>query len=120
MATGDAYIPRMVNLEYTPGEGPNLFPEPGWEGGALETGAFHESPGGFADPFSDDDGGVQPISREQVYANHGMQVNQTAAAVGDPRAVAPPPTGVVHWGLRGRGLEPGPPPRRTEQGAARR
>nr|XP_020187474.1 uncharacterized protein LOC109773188 [Aegilops tauschii subsp. strangulata] len=117
-ATADAYVPRMVNLEYMPGEGPNSFPEPGWAGGTPKAGVFHESPEGFADPFSDDDGGVQPISREQAYANHGLQVNQTTTAVEDPRAVAPPPAGVVHWGLRGRGPEPGPPPRRTKQGAA--
>ena len=61
-ATADAYVPRMVNLEYLPGEAPNPFPEPGWVGGAPEARAFHESPGGFADPFSDDDDGVQPLS----------------------------------------------------------
>ena len=119
-ATKNAYMPHMVNLGYMPGGGPNPFPEPEWEDRTPKAGAFYESPGGFADPFSDHDGGVQPTSREEVYTNHGLQVNQAAAAVGDPRAVAPPPAGVVHWGLRGRGLEPGPPPHRTEQGAARR
>ena len=68
-------MPRMVNLEYMPGEGPNPFPEPGWVDGTPEAQAFHEPPGGFADPFSDDDGGVQPISQEQAYANHELQEN---------------------------------------------
>ena len=117
-ATEDAYMPRKVDLEYTPGEGPNSFPEPGWEGRALKAGAYHELPGGFTELFSNDDNRVQPLPREHAYANHGLLVNQTAVEVGDPRAVAPPPAGVVHWGLRGRGLEPRPPPRRTEQGAA--
>ena len=72
-ATEDAYVPRMVNLGYTPGEGSNSFPEPGWEGRAHETGVFHESPGGFADPFSDDDGGVRSMSQEQAYTNPELQ-----------------------------------------------
>ena len=58
----DAYVPRMVNLEYLSGEGPDLFPGPGWAAAEPEAWAFHGPSGGCADPFSDDDGGVQPIS----------------------------------------------------------
>ena len=119
-ATADTYVPRMVNLEYTPGEGPSLFPEPGWEEGTQEAEAFHEALGSFANPFDDNNRWVQPVSQEHAYANHGPQVNQATIAAGDPRAVAPLPARVALWGLHGRGPEPGPPPRRMEQGAARR
>ena len=113
-------MPRMVNLEYMLGEGPNPFPELGWVGGTLEARTFHESSGGFADPISDDDGGVWSMSLEQAYAKHELQENQAAVAVGDLRAVAQPAAGVVLWGLRGGGPEPGPLQHRAEQGAARR
>ena len=52
-ATSDAYMPHMMDLEYTPGECPSSFPEPGLAEGTLEAGAFHEPPGGFTDPFND-------------------------------------------------------------------
>ena len=61
-AAADAYVPRMMDLEYTPGEGPSSFPEPGWEGRTPEPGVFHELPRGFTDPFSDDDSRVQPVN----------------------------------------------------------
>ena len=78
----------MVDLEYMPEEGPSSFPEPSWAEGTLEAGVFHELPEDFADPFSDNDRRVQPISREHAYANHGPQVNQATVAAGSPRVVA--------------------------------
>ena len=65
----NTYMPRMVNPEYLLGEGPSPFPGLGWEASRPEARGFPEPPGGFADPFSDDDGGVRSISQEQAYAN---------------------------------------------------
>ena len=96
IATPEAYVPHMMDLEYTPEEGPDSFPEPGWAEETPEVGVFHELPTGFADSFSDNDRRVQPISREHTYANHGPQVNQATVAAGDPRVVAPLPAGVAH------------------------
>ena len=67
----DAYVPRMVNLEYMLGEGPNTFLGRAWDDGTLEAGVPHESPEGSADPFSDNDG-VHQVSQEQACANHGL------------------------------------------------
>ena len=47
-ATPDAYVPRMMDLEYTHEKKPSLFPEPSWAEGTLEAGAFHEPPESFA------------------------------------------------------------------------
>ena len=86
-ATTDAYVPRLVNLEYLPGEDPDLFLKPGWAGGTPKAHAFHESPGGFAKHFSDDDGGVQTNIPGASLRNPELQENQAAVVVGGPRAV---------------------------------
>ena len=80
----DAYVPRMVDLEYTPGEDPSSFPEPNWAGDTLEVRAFHEMHGSFAEPFDDNNHRVWPIPQGHAYANHGPHVNQATAADGDP------------------------------------
>ena len=69
--TVDAYVPRMVNLEYKLGEGPNTLLGPAWDGGTLETGVFHESPEGSAGPFSDDDG-VHQVTQGKACTNPGL------------------------------------------------
>ena len=109
----------MVNLEYKLGEGPNTLLGPAWDGGTLEAGVFHESPEGSADPFSDDDG-VHQVSQEQACTNPGLQVDQAAMVVGEPRAAVPSPVGAERLGLCMGGLEPRPPACRAEQGAGRR
>ena len=115
VAAPDAYVPRMMDLEYTPEEDPSLFPEPTWAGDPLEVGAFHELPGSFVEPFDDNNHRVRPIPQGNAYANHA-QVTQATTAAGDPKAVSPLPAGPAHWGLRGRGPEAGPPSRLMEQG----
>ena len=60
-ATPDTYVPRMMDLEYTPEEDPSLFPETSWAGDSLEVGAFHELPGSFVEPFDDNNHRVRPI-----------------------------------------------------------
>ena len=117
-AADEAYVPRLVDLSYVFGEGPNAFHGPRWNGEALEEEDYHGSPGDTVDPFSDDDR-AQQVSQHQVYANNGLQVNQTTAMVEDSRATAPPSTGAERWGLRMEGLEPRPPQRREEQASMR-
>ena len=119
-ADTDAYVPRMVHLGYLSEEGSNPFPRPGWAARGPETRAFHGPSGDFTDPFSDDDGGVQPVSQGKTYANPELQETPVAVAVKDHRVVAQPTAGVVLWGLRGTGPEPGPPSRRAKPGVARR
>ena len=58
-------MPRMVNPEYLPGEGPNTFLEPGWAARGPEAHVFPEPPEGFADLFSDDDGRVSMLDRDR-------------------------------------------------------
>ena len=74
-AASDAYVPTMIDQEYTPREGLDSFPEPGWVVGTQAAGAFHEPPGSFTDPFNNNNRWVQPISQEHAYANPGPQVN---------------------------------------------
>ena len=112
----DAYVPRMVNLEYKLGEGPNTLLGPAWDVGTREAGVFHESPEGSADPFSDDDG-VHQVSQEQACTNHGLQVDQAVTVVEDPMAAVLSPTRAERWGLCMGGLEPRPPACHAEQGA---
>ena len=111
-------MPHMVDREYTSEDDPGSFLEPGWEEDMLEVEAFHKPPRSLTDPTNDNNHRVPLMCREQAYANHGSQVDQAIVADGDPRAATPLQPGVAHWGLRGRGLELCPPPRRTEQGAA--
>ena len=40
----EAYVPRMTNQEYTPGDDPGSFLEPGWEEEAPGAEAFQEPP----------------------------------------------------------------------------
>ena len=40
-AAPEAYVPRMMDREYTPEDDPGLFLEPGWEEEMLEVEAFH-------------------------------------------------------------------------------
>ena len=46
----EAYVPRMVDQEYTPEDDPDSFLEPGWEEEMLEVEAFQEPPRSLADP----------------------------------------------------------------------
>ena len=71
----EAYVPRMMDQEYTPEDDPGTFLEPGWEEETLEVEAFQEPPGSLADHAGDNSYRVPLISQEQAYANHGSQVN---------------------------------------------
>ena len=49
----DAYVPSMMDQEYTPEDDPGSFLEPGWEEETLEAEAFQEPPGSLADHSGD-------------------------------------------------------------------
>lgn len=58
----EAYVPRMMDQEYTPKDDLGLFLEPGWEEETLEVEAFREPPRGLADHAGDDSYKVPLIS----------------------------------------------------------
>ena len=116
----EAYVPRMMDQEYTLEDDPGSFLEPGWEEETLEVEAFQEPPGSLADHAGGNSYRVLLISQEQAYANHGSQVDQVTAADDDPSTTASLPSGGAHWGLQGRSREQGPSSHPTEQGVARR
>ena len=120
VTASDAYVPRMVDQEYTPEDDPGSFLEPGWEEEALEAEAFQEPPGSLTNHVGDNSYRVPLISQEQAYANHGSQVDQVTAADGGPNSTTPLSPGEAHWGPQGRSREQGPSPHRVEQGITRR
>ena len=73
MAT-EAYVPRMMDQEYTLEDDHGSFLKPGWEEEALEAEAFREPPGSLVDHASDNNYRVPLISQEKAYANRGLQV----------------------------------------------
>ena len=116
----EAYVPRMMDQEYTPEDDPGSFLGPGWEEEALGAEAFQEPPESPTNRAVDNRYRVPLISQEQAYTNHGSQVNQVTAVDDGPSTAAPLPPGEAHWGLHGRSREQGPSTHRTEQGIARR
>ena len=58
----DAYVPRMMDREYTPEDDPGSFLKPGWEEEILEVEAFQEPPRSLADPTNDNNCRVPLIS----------------------------------------------------------
>ncbi len=110
----EAYVPCMMDQEYTPEDDPDTFLEPGWEEETLEVEAYQEPPGNLADHAGDNSYRVPLIPQEQAYANHVSQEEQVTAAAGGPRSMAPLAAGGSCWGLQERGREPGPSPRHTE------
>ena len=113
-------MPRMVDREYALEDDPGSFLEPGWEEEALEADTFQEPSESLTNRAGDNSYRVPLIPQEQAYANHGSQEVQVTAAEGCPSSAASLPPGGAHWGLQERGREPGPSPRRAEQGVPRR
>ena len=116
----EAYMPRMMNQEYTPEDDPGSFLGSGWEEEALGAEAFQEPPESPSNHAVDNSYRVPLISQGQAYANHESQVNQVTAPGDGSGMAVPVQPGEAHWGLRGRSQEQGPSPRRMEQGVARR
>ena len=120
MTAPEAYVPRMMDQEYTPEDDPGSFLGPGWEEEALGAEAFQEPPESPTNRTVDNRYMVPLIPQEQAYANHESQGDQVTTAAGGPSSAASLPPGGSQWGLQERGREPDPSPRRTEQGAPRR
>ena len=112
----EAYVPRMMDQEYTPEDDPSSFVGEDWEEGALGVEAFQEPLGNHHDRAGNDNYRVPLISQEQAYANRGPQVNQVTASVDDPGAAASfPPGGNTLGAARGEpGAGPLPTPREAE------
>ena len=113
----EAYVPRMMDQEYTLEDDPGSFLRPGWKEEALGAEAFQEPPESPADHAVDNRYRVPLIPQEQAYANHESQGDQVTTAAGGPNSATSFPPGGSRWGLQERGREPDPSPRRTEQGA---
>ena len=116
----EAYVPRMMDQEYTPEDDPGSFLRPGWEEVALGAEAFQEPPESPTNRAVDNRYMVPLIPQEQAYTNHESQMNQATAPNGGFGMAMPAPTGEARWGLRGRGQEQGPSLCRREQGNTRR
>ena len=118
-AASEAYVPRMMDQEYTPEDDPGSFLGPGWEEEALGAEAFQEPPESPTNRAIDNRYMVPLIPQEQAYANHESQGDQVTTAAGGPSSAASLPPGGSRWGLQETGREPNPSLRRTEQGAPR-
>ena len=70
VAAPEAYVPRMMDQEYTSEDDPGSFLGPGWEEEALGAEAFQEPPESPANRAIDNRYMVPLIPREQAYANH--------------------------------------------------
>ena len=119
-AASEAYVPRMMDQEYTPEDDPGSFLGPGWDEEALGAEAFPEPPESPTNRAVDNRYMVPLIPQGQAYANHESQVNQVTAPGDGSGTAMSTPSGEAHWGLRGRSQEQGPSLRRTEQGVTRR
>ena len=84
----EAYVPRMMDQEYTPEDDAGSFLGPGWEE-ALGAEAFQESPESPANCAIDNRYRVPLIPQEQAYANHVSQENQATTAAGGPSTATP-------------------------------
>ena len=116
----EAYVPRMMDQEYTPEDDPGSFLGPGWEEEALGAEAFQEPLKSPTNSAVDNRYRVPVIPQEQAYANHELREEQVTAAAGGPNSIAPLAAGGSCWGLQERGQEPDPSPLRTEQGNTQR
>ena len=118
--TLEAYVPHMVDREYALEDDPGSFLGSGWEEETPEAEPFQEPRGSLTNRAGTSNYRVPLIPQEQAYANHGSHEVQVTAAEGCPSSAASLPPGGAHWGLQERGREPGPSPRRLEQGVSRR
>ena len=74
-AASEAYVPRMMDQEYTPEDDPGSFLGPGWEEEALGAEAFQEPPESPTNRAVDNRYRVPLIPQGKAYANHESQVN---------------------------------------------
>ena len=116
----EAYVPRMMDQEYTPEDDPGSFLGPGWDEEALGAEAFQEPPESPTNRAVDNSYRVPLIPQEQAYANHESQGDQVTTVAGGPSSAASLPPGGSCWGLQERGREPDPSPRCTVQGISQR
>ena len=115
-AASEAYVPCMMDQEYTPEDDPGSFLGPGWEEEALGAEAFQELPESPTNRAVDNRYRVLLIPQGQAYTNHGSQENQVTIAAGGPSSATSLPPGGSCWGPQERSQEPDPSLRRTEQG----
>ena len=116
----EAYVPHMMDQEYTSEDDPGSFVGEDWEAGVLGAEAFQEPSENHDDRAGDGNYRVPLIPQEQAYANHESQEEQITATAGGPSSAASLPIGASHWGLQERGREPEPSPRRAKPGDTRR
>ena len=116
----EAYVPRMVDQGYAPEDDIGSFIGEDWGEGALGVKAFQEPVENHNNRAGDGNYKVPLTSQEQAYANHGLQMNQVAASIGDPVTVTPVSTRETRWGPPGGSQEQGPSPRRATPDDTRR
>ena len=92
-AASEAYVPRMMDQEYTPEDDPGSFLGPGWEEEALGAEAFQEPPESPTNRAVDNRDRVPLIPQEQAYANQKSQGDQVTTAAGGPSSAASLPPG---------------------------
>ena len=120
MTAPEEYVPLMMDQGHPDqGEQGSLL-SPSWGDEAPEAELFQESRDGPTDRAEGSDYRVPLILREQVYANHGSQEVQVAAASSCPAPTVSYPSGGGRRGLQERGRDPTSPPWRSEQGVPRR
>ena len=120
MAAPEEYVPLMMDQGHPHESEQGSLLSPSWGDEALEAEPFREPRDGPTGHAGGNDYRVPLILQEQVYANHGSQEVQVAAASSCPAPTVSYPSGGRRRGLQERGRDPTSPPRRSEQGVLRR
>ena len=120
MTVPEECVPPMMDQGHPhEGEQGSLL-SPRWGDEAPEAELFQEPRDGPTGHAGGNDYRVPLILQEQVYANHGSQEVQVAAASSCPAPTVSYPSGGGRRGLQERGRDPTSPPRRSKQGVLRR